>query len=132
MLSKEQLIEAWLEKAEHDLGTAKITLLYLPEYADTICFHCQQAVEKYLKAYLIHLDIEFRRTHDLVYLLELINEIEDIDELWFDAAAILNDYAVHIRYPDENRAMIPTNDELLAAIQSTEDFKTLIYSKLSL
>ena len=45
---------------------------------------------------------------------------------------VLNDYAVHIRYPDENRAMIPTNDELLAAIQSTEDFKTLIYNKLSL
>ncbi len=59
MQNKEQIVQAWLTKAEHDLGTAKITLLHLPEYTDTICFHCQKAVEKYLKVYLIYLDTEF-------------------------------------------------------------------------
>ncbi|MBU4486383.1 MAG: HEPN domain-containing protein, partial [Candidatus Delongbacteria bacterium] len=52
-------------------GTAKITYLHIPEYLDTVTFHCQQAVEKYLKAYLIYLVIDFKFTHDSVYLLDL-------------------------------------------------------------
>ncbi|MCG2760389.1 MAG: HEPN domain-containing protein [Candidatus Delongbacteria bacterium] len=43
----------------------------MPEYLDTVTFHCQQAVEKYLKAYLIYLVIDFKFTHDSVYLLDL-------------------------------------------------------------
>mgnify|MGYP000307964815 CR=1 FL=1 len=38
-------------------------------YTSTICFHAQQAVEKYLKAFLILHDIDFPRTHDVDYLL---------------------------------------------------------------
>ncbi len=45
------LIEQWIIKGDHDLGTAKVTYLHIPEYLDTVTFHCQQAVEKYLKAY---------------------------------------------------------------------------------
>lgn len=47
-------IQAWIEKADHDLGTAKIVFMHIPEYYDIIAFHCQQAVEKYIKALLIH------------------------------------------------------------------------------
>ncbi len=46
-------IRQWIIKGDHDLGTAKITYLNIPEYLDTITFHCQQAVEKHLKAYLV-------------------------------------------------------------------------------
>ncbi len=49
-----------IEKADHDLGSAKIIFLHLPDYFDTIAFHCQQAVEKYIKAVLIHYKIHFR------------------------------------------------------------------------
>ena len=44
-------IKDWIEKADHDLGSAKVIYLHLPDYIDTIAFHCQQAVEKYLKAF---------------------------------------------------------------------------------
>ena len=56
------------------MGTAKITYLHIPEYLDTVTFHCQQSVEKYLKEYLIFLGIDFRFTHDLVYLIDLITQ----------------------------------------------------------
>lgn len=69
-------IGQWIIKGDHDLGTAKITYLYIPEYLDTVTFHCQQAVEKYLKAYLIFLSTPFKFTHDLVYLLDLITQID--------------------------------------------------------
>ena len=72
MNEKNNEIIQWIIKADHDLGTAKITYLHIPDYLDTTTFHCQQAVEKYLKGYLIFLDIEFKRYHDLIYLLELI------------------------------------------------------------
>ena len=39
----------WLEKADHDLVTAKQTLLLPDGPTDTVCFHAQQAAEKALK-----------------------------------------------------------------------------------
>jgi HEPN domain-containing protein len=74
MSSRIRDIEQWIIKGDHDFGTAKITYLHIPEYLDTVTFHCQQAAEKYLKAYLIHISIDFKYTHDLVYLLELITQ----------------------------------------------------------
>ena len=71
-------IRQWVIKGDHDLGTAKITYLHIPEYLDTVTFHCQQAVEKYLKAYLIFLSVPFKFSHDLIYLLDLITQ-NDVD-----------------------------------------------------
>ena len=38
MTEKIKLIKQWIEKADHDLGTAKITNLHIPEYKDTVTF----------------------------------------------------------------------------------------------
>jgi len=48
----------------------------LPEYRDTIAFHCQQAAEKYLKGFLLFLDIPFKRQHSLNYLLGLLSQMK--------------------------------------------------------
>jgi HEPN domain-containing protein len=96
----EEIIQ-WIIKGDHDLGTAKITYLNIPEYLDTVTFHCQQAVEKYLKAYLIFQSIPFRYTHDLIYLLELISE-KDLDfNEYYNQISELQSYAVEVRYPHE-------------------------------
>lgn len=100
MNEKIDVVKQWIEKGDHDLGTAQLTFLYLPKYRDTIAFHCQQAAEKYLKGYLLFLDIPFQKKHSLNYLLGLIStKIEVIDEI-FENASILEDFAVEIRYPD--------------------------------
>ena len=44
---------------------------------DTACYHCHQAVEKYLKGFLVFKNISFSKTHDLDYLLELCVKAED-------------------------------------------------------
>jgi len=85
-------IGEWIEKADHDLGSAKIIYLHLPDYFDTIAFHCQQAVEKYLKALLVYYCIEFSRSHDLVYLLELLSRKIEIDDSKFRRAFSLNNF----------------------------------------
>jgi HEPN domain-containing protein len=101
MGNKTELIREWMHKAEHDLGMAELALGNRPEYTDSICFHCQQAVEKYLKAYLVFLDIRFERKHNLGYLLDLINEKEQVPEENYDLVENLEDYAVEVRYPDD-------------------------------
>ena len=54
MGGKIELVIEWLHKAKNDLGIAKLAIDNEVEYTDAICFHCQQAVEKYLKSYLIY------------------------------------------------------------------------------
>jgi len=98
---KQELIEAWLVKAIHDLDTAKIVYASLPSYDDTIAFHCQQVVEKTLKAFLIYLEIEFKPVHDLGYLLNLILTKDESLETYYDRVDELSRYAVQIRYPDD-------------------------------
>ena len=92
-------IYEWMVKADHDLGSAKLIYLHIPEYFDTIAFHCQQATEKYLKSILLHFDIQFQRTHNLVYLLDLVTQKLEISEDMYDKAIVLNGFSVQIRYP---------------------------------
>jgi len=37
----DDIIQAWLIKAAHDLQTAQIVASHLPDFDDTIAFHCQ-------------------------------------------------------------------------------------------
>lgn len=69
-----------------------------PNY-DVACFLCQQSAEKYLKARLTEAGVAFRRTHDLVALLDLCLPIEPGWASVRDPAAALTDYAVEFRYP---------------------------------
>lgn len=123
-------INKWIIKGDHDLGTAKLTFLYIPEYLDTVTFHCQQAVEKYLKAYLIFQSIAFRFSHDLVYLLELISK-KDLDfEGYFDDVAELQSYAVEIRYPNETIYL--SKEKVERAIAIAKIFRKLITTKIKI
>ncbi len=93
------LIHEWIKKANHDLGSAEIILKNGPEYTDTICFHCQQATEKYVKAYLTFLGIDFQKIHSLLYLAELAETKAPIPDDIYALLETLEDYAVDIRYP---------------------------------
>jgi len=119
-----KIVKIWIEKADHDVGSAKIIFQHLPDYFDTIAFHCQQSVEKYIKAALVYFDIEFQRSHDLLYLLELLSVKVGISSELFDKANLLNGFGVEIRYPDQ--IIYLTKDEIEQAILIAEDFRTFI------
>jgi HEPN domain-containing protein len=95
-----ELIHAWLEKARRDLETARIIFSELPEYDDIIAFHCQQSIEKALKAFLIYMDIDFKPVHDLGYLMNLIATKERLLEPYYEQVDQASRFAVQIRYPD--------------------------------
>ena len=67
-----ELTTEWLEKAEGDYATAERELRARrhPNY-DAVCFHAQQTIEKYLKAFLQEHGVNFPKTHSLIELLEI-------------------------------------------------------------
>ena len=87
-----------LEKARHDEALVKEVLTSERVCDDVIGFHCQQAIEKILKALLSFHGIRYRKTHDLREIMDLLadagqpvpNDLQDID--------ILNPYASLFRY----------------------------------
>jgi HEPN domain-containing protein len=124
----DEYIENWLKKADNDLKVVEHELS-LPEeevVKDVACFHCQQAVEKYLKAYLIFHKVEFPRTHNIEYLLEQAANIDDdfsdidVDEL--------SDFGVDIRYPDD--FYVPAIDEVKFYFDLAKQIKSLVLGKL--
>ncbi len=71
-------------------------------FNDLICFHCQQAAEKYLKALLQERGVKAPRTHDLQDLLSLLLPHDPTLRPLARGLLFLNPFAVDYRYPGEN------------------------------
>ncbi len=104
----------WIEKAEHDLRNAEYVLTMEDDCPfDTVCFHCQQCAEKYLKGLLVLHDIQFSKTHDLRRILDLVKENTAVD-LSPRTVVPLNRYSIEGRYPGDWEPI--TEEEARAAI----------------
>jgi HEPN domain-containing protein len=95
------LARQWVAKAANDLLSADNNLKAEAVPLDVVCFHCQQAAEKLLKAFLVANGHLAPRTHDLLLLLEETLQIDPAAETLRDGLVLLMPYAVEIRYPDE-------------------------------
>ena len=83
----------WIEKAENDLKNAAHTLKLTRECpTDTVCFHAQQCAEKYLKAYLTGVGVDFPKTHDIERLVKMIPR-DGRPDLTSEEQHLLTDYA---------------------------------------
>lgn len=95
------MVQLWVQKAENDLTNATYMLTLDDDCPfDTVCFHAQQCVEKYLKALLTWRQIDFRRTHDLPELLLQLPEHLALQS-YLAGVSLLNRYAVEARYPGD-------------------------------
>ena len=100
-LKPEADFRAWIKKAESDLKTAE-HILTLKESCpfDTVCFHAQQCVEKYLKALLVSRSLDFPKTHDLRLLMQRIPAEINL-KLRIEEVVSLNRYTIEARYPGD-------------------------------
>ena len=128
MEDKKTLVKLWMEYGDRDLHTAEIIHAHASEYSDMIGFHCQQAVEKYIKAYLIFLNIEFPNTHNLTLLLDLVKDKADFKEDFSEQANELKVFAVEVRYP-LGKVDLSTID-LNNKIKTANDFRTEIVARI--
>lgn len=94
------ITQEWIDKAEGDYTTAQreVRARKSPNY-DAVCFHTQQSAEKYLKARLQEAGVPFKKTHDLVNLLNLVLPIEPSWSLLQPDLIVLTNFAVDYRYP---------------------------------
>lgn len=77
------VVREWVMKAENDLKNAGHTLKMGEECpTDTICFHAQQCVEKYLKAFLvgkdINIEVQFSTTVEMNISRNLESELREL------------------------------------------------------
>jgi len=98
---KRELVRQWLEKAESDWRLSHRLLTDPEPYPEATAFHAQQAVEKYLKAFLTWHQVEFPKTHDIKRLLELAASCDPALANELSEAAGLTAYAAEYRYPGE-------------------------------
>ena len=90
----------WIEKAEADfLAAVDLARRRKLPLHDMVCFHCQQSVEKYLKARLEEGSVNFPKTHDLENLLASLLPLEPLWAALTQAAKRLKPFGVLIRYP---------------------------------
>ena len=74
MKTTDNLVLAWIRKADSDLENAALCLSSNTSL-DTACFHTQQAGEKFLKAYLIAYGLPAPMIHNIEYLLIFVNSM---------------------------------------------------------
>ena len=93
-------VENWFARAEEDLAAADI-LLAKNGSVNLVCFHAQQAGEKYLKGFLAHHDKHVRKSHDLILLLVECKKVNPSFVELEEAMAYLAKFYIQSRYPDD-------------------------------
>jgi HEPN domain-containing protein len=125
----QSIVTDWISKGEDDYNFARTNLEEGKNFFAQICFHFQQAAEKYLKAFIIASDLEFRRIHDLGLLLKVCSAKDASFENLRETCEFLSAFYIEARYP----VHWPTNfsrQEAQKALQATERIRTFIKDKL--
>ena len=118
----------WIEKSYRDLKSAKI----LKEHDcgnDVVAFHCQQSVEKSLKAYLIVNGEGIVSGHSLIYLCKLSQKHNIEFKKYIKDCGFLNQYYIETRYPADN-PLIVSDYECDECIKIAEEIYKLIQNIL--
>ena len=113
-------VKEWLLIADEDLYSAKILNEAVRKPLEIICYHCAQAVEKYMKGFLIYHDVIPQKTHNLILLNTLCSEFDDTFASLQSSCIFLNVFANDIRYPHKYEV---TDDDADFAINAVEKIK---------
>ncbi len=125
-----QETKQWIDMADMDMGVAKHLMEnYYPKPLEIICYHCQQAAEKAIKALVISLETQGRlpKLHDLSFLLNQVKNFVRIEEKYYDYADTLTPYGVAVRYPNE---LFLEERHAKEAIQYADEIMQWVYSLL--
>jgi HEPN domain-containing protein len=121
-----KLTREWVRKAEADYRLAAKLASEDESFHDQLCFHCEQAAEKYLKALLQELGLAVPRTHMLRDVVDLLvphhSELSSLRR----GAKFLTRFAVETRYPGESAGKRKADAALRWAGRVRETARTLL------
>lgn len=94
-----EITKDWLKVASDDIAVARI-IINQESLTQIVAFHCQQAIEKYLKAIIEERTGNVPKVHNLSFLLGLVEEYIQIsiDE---EIVESLDSLYIEGRYPGE-------------------------------
>ena len=126
-------VNDWILLADKDLYASELLIKDEHPLANIVAFHCQQTIEKYLKAFLIENDIPLIKTHDLIALNGMVKGIKElgIDE---NKLILINEVYVEARYPGELGLIpdgLPTKEQAIEFINIAKEIKEIIIKEIN-
>jgi HEPN domain-containing protein len=95
-----QAARDWVKKAEEDyLAALDLARRRKKQLHNSVCFHCQQSAEKYLKARIEEVGLRIPKTYDLESLLTVLLPVAPLWAALRPQLQNLTDFAVDFRYP---------------------------------
>ena len=119
----------WFAKAEEDIRAAELLLAHNGPLG-IAAFLIQQAVEKYLKGYLLSTGWLFKRVHDLEALIEEASAHDAEFAPFLAICQRITEYYIEGRYPIGLTSTL-TNDEVAASLEDTKRLTALVRKKIT-
>ncbi len=120
------LTDEWILKAQSDLESAEI-LFREAGPPDSICFHCHQSVEKFLKAYLTAEKMRFEKVHNLWSLSKLLKKDKKL--LSFEEKLkLLDAYYIESRYPPDIKSY--SREECAEVLKIAREITQFVFSRI--
>lgn len=126
MKSNPKELALWLQKGNEDLDVARLIQQKKKVYW-AACFHAQQAAEKFLKAFLVSVNMPPPKTHDLVDIAKRCAKHEPSFTFLMDFCVRLIPYSVQARYVDE---IVISAADARKAIKAAEEIRTFVLNKV--
>jgi len=123
-------VKNWFKRADEDLSLIEVLLKEESFFPNPICFHAEQAAEKYLKGFLAHHGLHVRKIHDLEVLVEDCKKINPSFEAIQDNARFLNQFYIESRYPDDYIEF--SSKDAKEAYVAAKNIKELVLEKIKI
>ena len=118
-MKDETHVKEWLEYAKRDYDSALHLFENMtPPPLKIICFDCQQAAEKHLKALLTACGIKFGESHDLPRLIKLQTKRSTVPAKVLAACADLNSYGPESIYPGSGKSSLAKTKKALKSLNT--------------
>jgi HEPN domain-containing protein len=122
-----KLVNDWVFLAKKDIKNA-LLIIAEEDLTNIVAFHCQQAIEKYFKAYILENDKPLLKIHDLPKLYGTIKEVKDL-EIDEDLLSIINETYIEDRYPGE-LGLLPDGMPSMEQVKNFLEFAKEIEEKI--
>ena len=115
-MKKNDAVKNWLDRAKSNLNIAKPKKIEQGIFYEDLCFNAQQCVEKSLKALCLFHEIKIPKTHNITFLLDVIEKNSIKIPKGIKKSSLLTDYSVETRYPGDYDEVDKKEYELVVKI----------------
>ena len=123
-------VKKWIQYAQEDYisAVARAKVVGNPYSPRQVCYDCQQAAEKILKAYTIAKDGTRNKEHRLDVLLISCRQYSDDFDVLGVACSTLNEHITKTRYPSDKEITV---EDMNDALKCAGDIMEFTKSKLA-